>query len=175
MKKLIPFLFLMFILLTAGCKKDSKDNTDPEPTSATVPAGELHFTYDNGIAKKNIVYKKLNVNVVKQGMMYRTTIAEVNDAYGEFEIQIDGDRVAKEFPLFGYLVLIRYSPSRLVDTTPLNRYASENCREYNGSIKITEFDIQNKVISGTFSGTLCSPFSGPKTEVSGSFNKLQYK
>ena len=174
MKKSTQLLFLMFIMMlaTAGCRRSGKNNSDPVPAMPAV--GTINITVD--------------------GMKWDpyVTMAAISTTEGRFNVSLgsgrpDGTSVSfmKTYAtsVTGSTPVKPVNNTVLIEGTVLSyiekatdgslvQYLSA-CDNGSGFLKITDQDVNNKTITGSFSGTLCSA-SGGKRKVSGSFNKFKY-
>ena len=156
MKKLIPFLILALTITSCG----GDNNETPVPAAG---AGELVLNADG----KNIIFSATHLNIAtfSIGGLYTTTI-EATKTEGTLKIRVlAAGKSTGEFRLDN-------EASLMYGTATNSAFFSDDCNKYTGSVTFTEYDAQNRVISGTYSGTVCS--GNQEKNISGSFNKLKY-
>ncbi len=162
--KLFKNIFIIFLTISVGLVGCQKDSFSPDNY------------FETNINNSEKVFVPENANISK-GITIIAALETKKDSKKAIVITINGDQIGKYKQTFDYKTGVSVSQcglsykiiSKVIETTP-TFYSS-----YEGSVEITEIDMENKNISGSYNFKLHSiPNNDKPYIIAGQFIKLSF-
>ena len=169
----MPILIMILGMMVLGCKKEMK--TDPDALPAETQTGSIMFACRmNGT--KWMPAKKMDVDGSFDGNLIRIKGSVfLADAFEGLDIEIKNPGARRSFLLAGSAAeaAVFFSSNRNCFDGPTG-YGLGQARSSVGTLVLTKFDTEKKIISGTFSCQIPTDRCGVLKVTEGRFDVRYY-